>query len=106
ARQPSIGTDLVPHLTAQHLPGRDTERAALQIPQGLLESCKSRHEHGTTAKKTPPISDLPDVLDRKRVRTDEAVAEDLECAFDRFSPSFEACFAPAEATVVALNADE
>ena len=37
AADPGVGADLVAHLAAEHLPGRQAEHAALEVPQRLLE---------------------------------------------------------------------
>ena len=38
AADPGVGADLVAHLAAEHLPRRQAEHAALQVPQRLLEA--------------------------------------------------------------------
>ena len=106
AADPGVGADLVAHLAAEHLPRRQPERPALQIPQRLLEPGERRHEDRAAAVEAAAVADLPDVLDAERIGADEAVAKGFERAVDRLGPAFEARFAPAERAIVALNPDE
>src|SRR5205814_8422604 len=94
------------HLAAEHLPGRQAKRAALQVPQCLLEARQRRHQHCAAAVEAAAITDLPDILDGERVGADEAVAECLERPLDRLGPAFEAGLAPADCPVLAFDADE
>ena len=63
AADPGVGADLVAHLAAEHLPRRQAERLALQVPQRLLEPGQRRHQHRPAAIEAAAIGDLPDVLD-------------------------------------------
>ena len=106
AADPGVGADLVPHLAAEHLPRRQPECPALQIPQRLLEAGECRHEDGAAAVEAAAVADLPDVFDAERIGADESVAKGFERAVHGLGPAFEARFAPAERAIVALNPDE
>ena len=106
AADPGIGADPVAHLAAEHLPGRNAERLALEVPQRLLEPGERRHQHRAAAVEAAAIGDLPDVLDPARVMADEAVAQRLERAVDRLGIALEAGLAPADRAVVAFDPHE
>ena len=106
AADPGVGADFVAHLAAEHLPRRQAEHPALEVPQRLLETGERGHHHRSAAVEAAAVADLPDVLDAERVGADEAVAKGFERAVDRLGPSLEARFAPAERAIVALDADE
>ena len=106
AADPCVGADLVAHLAAEHLPRRQAKRPALEVPKRLLEAGKPGHDHCAAAVEAAAVADLPNVFDVERVDADEAIAESLEHAFDRFRPAFQARFAPAEGAITALDADE
>ena len=106
AADPGVSADPVADLAAHQLPRRLAERAALQIPQSLVEAGQRAHQHRAAAIEAAAISDLPDILDGEGVVADEPVAQRLEGAVDRFRPAFEAGLAPADRAVVALDPDE
>ena len=94
AADPGVGTDLVAHLAAQHLPCRQAEHAALEIPQRLFEPGERRHDDRSATVEAAAVTDLPDILDPKRVRADEPVAVRLEHPVHRLGPAFEAPLRP------------
>src|SRR6185369_1932367 len=106
AADPRIGTDLVADLAAEHLPGRQAESAAFQVPQRLFETGERRHHHRPATVEAAAIANLPDVLDVERIGADEPIAERLEGPVDRFGPAFETRFAPADRAVFAFDPNE
>src|SRR6185369_13766418 len=106
AADPGVGADLVTHLAAEHLPGGQADRPALEVPQRLLEAGERAHQNGPAAVEAAAVADLPDVLNVERIGADEAVAEGFEGAVHRLGPALEARLAPADRALVALDPDE
>ncbi len=106
AADPGIGPDPVAHPAAHHLPGGQSERPALQVPQGLLEPGQRRHQDRAAAVEAAAITDLPNVLDPERVVAEEAVAKRREGAVHRLRLAFQARLAPADRAFVRLDPDE
>ena len=97
---------MIAHPAAEQLPHRHAQASALHVPQRLIEAGQCRHQHRSTAVETAAVADLPDVLDARRVRADETVAEGFEGAVDGFGVAFETGLAPTHGAVVRFHPHE
>ncbi len=101
-----IGNHLVAHQAAQQLVDRDVQRLALDVPEGDIDRGERGGYRAFGRKEPSPREGLPEMLDTKRVLTDQQGLEMLDRAGDRQLTAGQTRFADAGDPFVGVDDDE
>src|SRR5699024_889555 len=103
---PRVRADPIPDLPTEQLMNRLTERLALDVPQGLVDSGDRTHENGATAVEATAVHDRPQVFDVRWVLADEQVGELIDGGSHRGGFAFEDGLTPTDDPFVGFNLEK
>ena len=103
AADPAVGLHAVAHAAAEQLVDRYTERLALDVPQCLVDPGDGTHQDRAATIETAPVERLPQIVDPRRVLSDQVVRQLMDGRFDRLRASFDDGLSPTDDSLVGVT---
>src|SRR5690606_10776879 len=106
AADPAVGLDPVAHQAAEQLVDRHAQGLALNVPQRLVDAGDRAHQDRAAAVEAAAVEHLPQVVDARRVATDQVVAQLAHGRLDGVRAALDHRLAPAADAFVGVDAQE